>query len=47
MSETTLQKVEAEVQKLTSELESVEQAQVKDGCTSLYDGLVSIVRPIV
>ena len=28
MSETTLQKVEAEVQKLTAELESVERAQV-------------------
>lgn len=28
MSETTLQKVEAEVQKLTAELQSVEQAQV-------------------
>ncbi|CAM9625775.1 unnamed protein product [Choristocarpus tenellus] len=28
MSETTLQKVEAEVQKLTSELQSVEQAQM-------------------
>lgn len=29
MSETTLQKVEAEVQKLTAELESLERAQVR------------------
>lgn len=31
MSETTLQKVEAEVQKLEAELQSVEQAQVGIG----------------
>lgn len=29
MSETTLQKVEVEVQKLTAELESLERAQVR------------------
>lgn len=32
MSETTLQKVEAEVQKLTAELQSVGQAQVSNTC---------------
>lgn len=32
MSETTLQKVEAEVQKLTAELESLERAQVRRAC---------------
>ncbi|CAM9815775.1 unnamed protein product [Ectocarpus sp. 12 AP-2014] len=40
MSETTLQKVEAEVQKLTAELESLERAQMY---SAAFDNLLGYV----
>lgn len=43
MSETTLQKVEVEVQKLTAELESLERAQVRVARCAYEDTCVACV----